>query len=143
LIELDDRLPEGLGAAKLERYDHFLAGWATHIPRYARPGAELPIVVFVCRDRSRARECARHADAVLTASRAYAGEYPSNWDYPGREHIMFAAERDAHEGLLHAWGVPSLPPHVRVTSADGDPRARDPKVEQRVICCAVAQSDSG
>jgi hypothetical protein len=30
--------------------------------------------VFVCRDRTRARECARVADAVLTACRAYAGE---------------------------------------------------------------------
>jgi hypothetical protein len=74
LVELDDRLPEGVGAAKLERYDHFLAGWSTHLDRYARPGAELPLVVFVCRDRSRARECARRADSVLTACRAYYGE---------------------------------------------------------------------
>ena len=131
LLELDDRLPEGVGAAKLERYDHFLAGWLVHLVRYARPGTELPTVVFVCRDRARARECARRADRVLTACRAYAGEYPSEWEYPGRERTVFVAERDAHEGLLCAWGVPRLPPEVRVAAAGGDPRERDPLVEQR------------
>ena len=43
-----------------------------------------PVVVFVCRDRARARECARRADHVLRACRAYAGEYPRDWEYPGR-----------------------------------------------------------
>jgi hypothetical protein len=133
LVELDDRLPEGLGAAKLERYDHFLAGWSTHIKRYARPVAELPLVVFVCRDRTRAHECARRADSVLTACRAYAGEYPCDWHYPGRERIVFAAERDAHEGLLGAWGIPRLPPDVRMATAGSDPRMRSPLIEQRDI----------
>jgi hypothetical protein len=132
-VELDDRLPEGSGAAKLERYDHFLAGWSMHLDRYARLGAELPLVVFVCRDRKRARECARRADRVLTACRAYAGEYPSDWEYPGRGRIVFAAERDAHEGVLYAWGVPRLPPDVRVTAGGGDPRGRDPVVQPRDI----------
>lgn len=131
LVELDDRLPEGVGAAKLERYDHFLAGWSTQLQRYARPGAELPLVVFVCRDRERARECARHADRVLTACRAYAGEHPYEWEYTGRERVVFASERDAHEGLLCAWGVPRLPPEIRVAAAGGDPRRRDPQVEFR------------
>ena len=133
LVEFDDRLPEGSRAAKLERYDHFLAGWSTHMARYAHPGGTLPLVVFVCRDRSRARECARHADRVLTACRAYAGEYPSDWEYPGRRHVVYASERDAHEGLLCAWGVPPLPPEVRA-STGGDPRRRNPLVELRTIC---------
>lgn len=137
LIELDDRLPEGLGAAKLERYDHFLAGWSTHLKHYARAGIELPIAVFVCRDRTRARECARRADRVLTACRAYAGEHPHDWHYPGRERIVFAAERDAHEGLLCAWGVPQLPPDVRVAAASADPRGRDPLVQQRDIYAGI------
>jgi hypothetical protein len=136
LVELDDRLSEGSRAAKLERYDHFLAGWSTHVKRYARPCAELPLVVFVCRDRSRARECARHADRVLTACRAYAGEYPSDWEYPGRERVVYASERDAHESLLYAWGVPRLPPDVRA-GAGGDPRGREPLVELRAICPQV------
>ncbi len=132
LVELDDRLPEGSGAGKLERYDHFLAGWSTQVARYARPGVALPFVVFICRDRSRARECARYADCVLTACRAYAGEYPSDWEYPGRERILYASERDAHEGLVCAWGVPSLPPEVRA-GAELDPRGRNPLVELRSL----------
>jgi len=138
LVELDDRLPEGSGAAKLERYDHFLAGWSTHLARYAAPAAPLPTVVFVCRDRARARECARCADRVLTACRAYAGEYPSDWQYQGRERILYAAERDAHEGLLRAWGLPRLPPDVRVSAANGDPHVRRPVVEQRDLVSATA-----
>jgi hypothetical protein len=133
LVEFDDRLPENAGAAKLERYDHFLAGWSAHLRQYAYAQAELPIVVFVCRDRFRARECARRADRVLTACRAYAGEYPQDWQYPGRERILFASERDAHEGLLRGWGIPSLPPKVRVAAMNGDPRRRDPLIESRDI----------
>lgn len=141
LVEFDDRLPEGAGAAKLERYDHFLSGWSSHIRRYSRPSGGLPLVVFVCRDRSRACECARRADRVLTACRAYAGEYPRDWEYPGREYIMFVAERDAHEGHLRSWGVPHLPPNVRITATGGDPRARDPVVERREIY-SIGNQDS-
>ncbi len=136
MIELDDRLPEGAGAAKLERYDHFLAGWSAHVKRYARHGAQLPLVVFVCRDRARARECARKADRVLVACRAYPGEYPADWQYPSRERVLFAAERDAHEGIPVAYGVSPLPPEVRVTISDGDPRAREPIVRESEISCA-------
>lgn len=133
LVEFDDRLPEGAGAAKLERYDHFLAGWSANLTRFAHGRSELPTVVFVCRDRSRARECARRADKVLTASRAYAGEYPQDWEYPGRAGILFAAERDAHEAVLRGWVVPALPPKVRIAATHGDPRSRDPLVESREI----------
>jgi hypothetical protein len=131
LVELDDRLPRGRAAGKLERYDHLLAGWAVHTNRYGRRLGVPPMVVFVCRDRARARECARTADAVLTACRAYAGEYPADWEYPGREGILYVAERDAHEGLLRGYGVPRVPPDVRVSVADGDPRARESTAEPR------------
>ncbi len=102
MLELDDRLAPGPVAAKLERYDHFIAGWSAHTRRYGPQRAVQPLVVFVCRDRARARECARRADAVLGACRAYAGEYPFDWDYPGRESIAFVAERDIHEGIAEA-----------------------------------------
>jgi hypothetical protein len=131
LVELDDRLPTGRAAGKLERYDHLLAGWSVHTTRYGRRLGVPPAVVFVCRDRAHTRECARRADAVLTACRAYAGEYPADWEYPGREGILFVAERDAHAGLLRGYGVPRLPPDVRVSVADGDPRAREAVVEVR------------
>ena len=133
LVELDDRLPTGRAAGKLERYDHLLAGWSVHTRRTAAAGRAARSVVFVCRDRARARECARRADSVLSACRAYAGEYPADWEYPGRERILFVAERDAHEGLLHAYGVPRLPPEVRVSVAHGDPRAGEAVVEVREL----------
>jgi hypothetical protein len=128
LVEFDDRLPEGAAAAKVERYDHFLAGWSANLGRYMRAGGRLPIVVFVCRDRVRARECVRRADKILTACRAYAGEYPQDWEYQGRTNIFFAAERDAHEALLQGWCVPALPPGVRIAMG-GDPRRREPLIE--------------
>ncbi len=126
LVELDDRLSTRAhlsAVAKLERYDHLLAGWSVCVPRFTRRGAPRPLVVFLCRDRPRARECARRADHLLSACRAYAGEYPRDWEYPGRSAIVFASERDAHEGLLLAYGVPRLPPAVR--AADGDPHASE------------------
>ena len=124
LVEFDDRLPVGAKAAKLARYDHLLTGWAMQLTRYGKHLGREPLVVFICRDRSRARECARRADSVVIACRAYAGEYPSEWQYTGREQIVFAAERDIHEGLLCAYGLPRLPPEVRVSVAEDDPSAR-------------------
>jgi Replication-relaxation len=124
IVELDDRLPIGRRAAKLERYDHLICGWSLELTRYGKHLGAPPLVVFVCRDRSRARECARRADTVLIACRAYAGEYPSEWEYPGRERILFAAERDIHEGHARGYGLTRLPPEVRVAVADGDPTAR-------------------
>ena len=66
----------GGNAAKLERYDHFVSGWAPHLPVATDGACGAPAVVFVCRDNARAREYARAADQVLTACQAYAGEYP-------------------------------------------------------------------
>jgi hypothetical protein len=140
IIELDDRLAVGHAGGKLERYDHFLSGWSVHTRRYGRMET-VAVAVFVCRDRARARECARRADARLKACRAYAGEYPFDWQYPGREGILFAAERDVHEGLLRAYGVPRLPPDVRVTLAHGDPRAGEATVEAREIPSSAAHAD--
>jgi hypothetical protein len=133
IVELDDRLPVGRAAAKLERYDHFLAGWSVHTARYGRRAEAAARVVFVCRDRQRARRLATHADSALKACRAYAGEYPFDWQYQGREAILFASERDIHEGLGRAYGVAPLPPAVRVMAAHGDPRAGQVGIEAREI----------
>jgi hypothetical protein len=133
IVERDDRRPVGRAAEKLVRYDHFLGGWSAHLARYRQRAEAVPVVVFVCRDRARARECARVADAVLCSCRAYAGEYPRDWEYPGRERTLFVAERDLHEGLLRAYGVPRLPPEVRVSAAHGDPLAREGTVEARQL----------
>ncbi len=133
LIEFDDRIPLGRAAAKLERYEHFLSGWSVHTQRYGRRMEAAALVVFVCRDRARARACARAADGQLRACRAYAGEYPFDWEFPSRERTLFVCERDVHEGLLLAYGVPRLPPHVRVEAARGDPRAAETAVEARQL----------
>jgi hypothetical protein len=134
-VEFDDRLPSPRAAGKLERYDHFLTGWVLNTHRYGRRLQAAPMVVFVCRDRTRARECARRADPVLKACRAYAGDYPVDWAYPARESILFASERDVHEGLASAYGVPGLPPQVRVAAAQGDARASEALAEPRQITC--------
>jgi hypothetical protein len=134
IVELDDRLQSKRGTAKLQRYDHFLAGWSAHSRRYGQRREAEPVVVFVCRDRSRARGCAEHADAVLLACRAYAGEYPFDWQYPGRERILFVAERDMHEGLRRGLGPPPLPPAARVLATGGDPRAGAASVQVGELC---------
>jgi hypothetical protein len=121
LVDLDDRSSTPSWVSRLERYDHFLAGWAELTLRYRHGAAAVPAVVFVCRDRPRARECARAADLLLCACRAYAGDYPQSWQYPGRARIVFAAERDVHEGSVAAWGVPSLPPALRAPATPDDP----------------------
>jgi len=141
LVELDGRLPRGSGARKLERYDHMVSGWALHTQRYGRRLGSPPAVVFVCRDSSRARACAREADRVLTACQAYAGEYPADWHYPGRRLISFAAERDVHQGRLAAWFVPTLPPEVRQAAA-GDPGAAACEPELRDLATELASHGS-
>ncbi len=133
LLERDDRLAGASALAKLERYDHFLTGWSTWTQRYGRRASAVPVVVYICRDRARARECARRADAILCACRAYAGEYPFDWEYQGRERILFAAERDIHEGVLLAQGVARLPASVRVAAAHGDPRAGESVLSLREL----------
>jgi hypothetical protein len=37
--------------------------------------------------------------------------------------MFFVAERAIHEGSLGAYGLPQLPPEVRMAQADGDRRA--------------------
>ena len=133
MVELDDRLPVGGDAARLLRYDHFLSGWSAHLPRYDERHRAEPLLVFVCRDRSRARLCAQLADAALLACRAYPGEYPQDWDYVGRARTLFVSERDVHEGLDHAYGVPRVPPALRVRLGGGDPAAAEPAVEPRAL----------
>ncbi len=118
LVERDDRVGRPAWIAKLERWDHFLAGWSLHTARYRR--AARPLAVFLCRDEATARESARRADHVLRACQAYAGDYAHHWSYDGRQSLVFLAERGAHEGDLTGFAVPALPPDVRAALADED-----------------------
>src|SRR3954469_4000395 len=81
-----------------------------------------PLVVFICRDQSNAKEFCRAADPVVTAALAYGGEYAAEWPHPARERMLFVAEGDAHERTVVGYALPSLPPDVRVEQTDGDPR---------------------
>lgn len=124
MLDFDDRSASVSWTNRLERYEHFLTGWSELIARYRAPqGPARAFVVFVCRDRRRARECARRADLLLVACRAYPGEHPRRWGRPARERMLFVAERDIHEGSLAAWRVPPLSPELRVEEEDGVPPA--------------------
>lgn len=137
LVDLDDRHASPGWAARLERYDHFLSGWCLQTARYGSRGPAEAFAVFVCRDRSRARECARRADRLLCACQAYAGEYPRQWRYPGRLRVLFAAERDAHEGLAAAWRVPDLPPDVRREAEAEDQTTRPVELSCEIPTAAI------
>src|ERR1700730_13315106 len=65
--------------------------------------------------------------------RLVASGYPFDWDYPARERILFASERDIHEGLSSVYGVPRLPPEVRAAASDGEPSAREAVAEAKDI----------
>jgi hypothetical protein len=123
-VELDRTFKPSKNIDKFERYDHMLAGWYLHKDRYAKYLPDPPLVVFICRDQSNAKEFCRAADPVVTAALAYGGEYAAEWPYPAREGMFFVAERDIHDGRLVGYALPSLPPEVRVEQADGDPKAR-------------------
>ncbi|HEX4466449.1 MAG TPA: hypothetical protein VH025_04630, partial [Solirubrobacteraceae bacterium] len=133
LVECDDRVPLGRAAAKLERYDHFLSGWSASTRRYGSDSGVLPLVVFVCRDAERARSCAEAADGVLLACRARAGEHPCDWEYRGRERIVFVAERDIHEGVRSAFAVDPLPAAVRSSLTEGEASAEQPRTRVREL----------
>lgn len=123
-VELDRTFKPSKNIDKFERYDHMLSGWVLHKDRYAKYLPDPPIVIFICRDQSNAKEFCRAADPVVTAALAYGGEYAAEWPYPARERMFFVAERDAHSGRLVGYALPTLPPEVRVEQADGDAKAR-------------------
>jgi hypothetical protein len=101
-----------------------LAGWSLHKDRYTKHLPDPPIVVFICRAPSDAKEFCRAADPVVTAAHAHAGEYPAESRHSARDRMFFVAERGAHAGRLVGYALPSEPPDARADVADGDLRAR-------------------
>jgi hypothetical protein len=65
------------------------------------------------------------AASVVTGCKSYAGEYPGEWDYAGREWGFFVAERAVHAESLKAHGLPRPPPNVLVAQAEVIGRRRD------------------
>jgi hypothetical protein len=70
-------------------------------------------------------------DLVVTACHSYAGEYPGEWDYAGRERMFFVAERAIHQGSLEAYALPQLPPEAGCAGRRGPAGGG---VQPRVVC---------
>ena len=94
---------------KLRRYDALLTAWWRLHERY-RGSAKPPAVVFVCPDEDAVFGLMRAADCELTGRLSNPSEHPDHWPSPGRDHTLFVAERDVHDGSLRAWMLPRLPP---------------------------------
>jgi hypothetical protein len=109
-VELDRTFKPSKNIDKFERYDHMLAGWALHKDRYTKYLPDPPLVVFICRDRSNAKEFSRAADPIVTAAHAYGGEYPAEWPYAARERMAFVAERDVHDARFRGYVLREHPP---------------------------------
>jgi Replication-relaxation len=118
VFDRDGKAEPGL----IEAYDHFVSGWWRSVDRYRRAGMA-PTVVFVCRDQAAALERVAMADKLLSACLAQIGVGPEQWARPGRAAISFAAEQDAHDGLLIAWSAPTLPPQLRAENESTPLRA--------------------
>ncbi len=99
LVELDDRLPIGAAAAKLERYDHFVIGLVAAHAALRAPARRTALRrVRVPRPRAGARVRAprrRRPDGVPRLQRRVPAPSGSTRDASA---ILFVAERDVHEG---------------------------------------------
>ena len=125
LVELDDRLPTGRAAGKLERYDHLLAGWSVHTNRYGAGSGATARRVCVSRSRPCPGVRAQSRSAPDRVSRIRR-RVSRGLGVPGpRGHPVRRRARRIR-WLLRGYRVPALPPEVRVSVADGDPRVREP-----------------
>jgi len=108
MIELDRTQRPAKNFDKFRRYDALITGWWKAVERYRRM-RESAAVVFVCVDEEQAFSFMRAADKEVTGRLATPGTPESSWARPGRERMLFAAERDVHEGNLRAWKLPAEP----------------------------------
>jgi hypothetical protein len=141
LIDLDRARSSASTEQRLTRYDAFLTGWARSQARYDHAGV-IPTVVFVCEDEPSCLKLVRLADRVVTGRIAKAGTAETEWPFPGRRALFFAAERDVHMGSLQAFALPEHPPEVRVTLGGTRDRACAPRrvhiVEPRLLSAVRA-----
>ena len=86
IVELDDRPARGARrCGKLERYDHFLAGWSVHTRRYGRRSEALAAGgVRVPRPGAGARVRQGAPTPCCAPAAPTPGEYPFDWEYPGQ-----------------------------------------------------------
>lgn len=121
LIDLDRSRGYEATQQRLMAYDGLISGWGQMLSRY-RKGDVVPMVVFVSEDERSLLTLLKIADGALTTRVAKAGTDELSWPHPGRRGILFAVERDIHEGSLRALALPEHPPELRVRA--GGPEAQ-------------------
>jgi hypothetical protein len=113
LIDLDRSRGFEATQQRLVAYDGFISGWGRMLSRY-RKGDVIPMVVFVSEDERGLLRLLKIADSAVTTRIAKAGTDQLSWPHPGRRGILFAVERDIHDGSLRALALPEQPPELRV-----------------------------
>jgi hypothetical protein len=108
MVELDRTERPTKNLDKFRRYDALISGWWRALERYRKMG-EPPAVIFVCTDAPHAHAFMRAADREVRGRVARPGTAEQSWPCPGRERMLFVAERDVHEGALRAWKLPVTP----------------------------------
>ena len=110
LVEYDRTRRVDKNYDKFHRYDTFLCWWWRLAP--VADSDQPPFVLFICQDESQRSQFLGAADRALTGHRWHPSAPLERHDHVGRRHILFAIERDAHEGVLEAWRLPaySAPP---------------------------------
>jgi hypothetical protein len=108
MIELDRTEKPTKNFDKFERYDALITAWWRKVPRYRKVG-EPPGVIFVCTDEDHVSSFVQAADRCVAGRLAQPGVVEASWPYPGRERILFVAERDIHDGIGRAWKLSAGP----------------------------------
>jgi hypothetical protein len=108
LVEYDRTRRVDKNYDKFRRYDTFLCGWWRHAP--LADSDRPPFVLFICQDEDQRGQFLSAADHELTGHRWHPSAPPDQQDHVSRRHILFAIERDAHDGVLEAWRLPASRP---------------------------------
>jgi hypothetical protein len=126
MIDLDRSRGFEATEQRLIAYDGLISGWARTLTRY-RNGDVAPMVVFISEDERGLLTLLKIADTALTTRIAKAGTDEMTWPHPGRRGILFAVERDVHEGSLRALALPEQPPELRVRASGPDAKVCRPR----------------
>jgi hypothetical protein len=126
MIDLDRSRGFEATQQRLIAYDGLISGWGRMLSRY-RKGDATPMVVFVSDDERGQLTLLKIADSALTTRIAKAGTDELSWPHPGRRGILFAVERDIHEGSLRALALPEHPPDLRAKAGGPDAKKCRPR----------------
>ena len=107
LVEYDRTRRIDKNYDKFRRYDTLLCWWWRDT-RF-RDDTQPPTVVFVCQDEDQRDAFITAADRELTGHHWHPRADPEAQQHPGRAHMLFALEHDAHAGNLEAWRLPPFP----------------------------------